>query len=148
MFVRKDRAVWIIGGLALTVTLTMLMSVQPLSACRSDMLVTNNERWFQATRIVVQPWRGPHHVYGVFSIPAEYRRHRLYRVRLVIEGLAEELPETSPESGPVDGSRVEDGHYLMRVNLPTRMALRIILTGRFGDLKAPCHWWLAVSDRT
>jgi hypothetical protein len=65
----------------------------------------------------------------------------------MIQGVTEEFPETSPEAGANDGRRAEPGHYIMRVNLPTRIVLWFLLAGRFGDLKMPCHWWLIIEDR-
>lgn len=147
MPLKKRRGVWVLGGIILAAIITVLVNLPPLTACDPAIPAADKQRWFQATRTVVQPWRGPHHVYGVFSVPAQYRRNRLYTARLVIQGFAEDLPETSPESGPIGDNRGEVGHYLMRVNLPTRVALWFLITGRFGDLKAPCHWWLVVADR-
>ena len=65
----------------------------------------------------------------------------------MIQGFTEELPETSPEGGNIYDDRVDLGHYNKRVYLPTRTALWFLLTGRFGDLKMPCHWWLVIADR-
>lgn len=119
----------------------------PVTDCNSGPPTSTNNRIFQAHQVVVQPWQGPHHVYGIFSLPAEYRHDRLYTARLVILGVAEDLPEIGPESGPMDGSNAEVGHYLMRVHFQTRTALWTLLTGRYRNLKSACHWWLVVSDR-
>lgn len=98
---------------------------------------------------VVQPWRGPHHVYGLFMVPDQYRRDDLYTARLMIQGITEEFPETSPEGGDSYNGRGEFGHdnNIKRIYLPTRTALWVLLTGRFGDLEASCHWWLVIADR-
>ena len=86
-------------------------------------------------------------MYGMFSVPDKYKRDRLYTARLTIEGFMEEFSETSPEGGDIFNGRSAAGHYMKRVYLPTRTALWFLLTGRFGDLKTTCHWWLVIADR-
>jgi hypothetical protein len=83
----------------------------------------------------------------MFIVPDQYRRDRLYRARLMIQGFTEELSDTSPEGGVSYNGRAEPGHYIKRIYLPTRTALWFLLTGRFGDLKTPCHWRLVIADR-
>jgi len=125
----------------------VLVNFPPLAECPSEVQTEVRRNWFPAVQIFVQPWLGPHHVYGVFSVPRQYRRDRLYTVRLLIQGIAEEFPETSPEGGELNSGQAESGHYMKRVYIPTRIALWLLLTGRFGDLKMPCHWWLVITDR-
>src|SRR5262245_27771882 len=91
--------------------------------CLSEPPVAAKQYWFRAKQTVVQPWRGQHHVYGMFSVPDQYRHDRLYTARLIIQGFNEDLPETSPEGGDIYNSGAEPGHYTKRVYLPTRTAL-------------------------
>jgi hypothetical protein len=133
--------------LALLATATVLFNMPPLTDCYSESPVVGKEYGFRATQTVVQPWQGQHHVYGTFSVPDQYRHDRLYTAILKIQGFSEELPDTSPEGGDSYNGRAEPGHYIKRVYLPTRTALWFLLTGRFGDLKMPCHWWLVIADR-
>ena len=126
---------------------TVLVNMPPFMPCEQHPPVSDRQYWFRAKEIVVQPWRGPHHVYGIFTVPVQYRRHRLYTAKLMIRGLVEDFAETSPEAGRVYGNRVDSEHYAMRVHLPTRRAMWLLVTGRFGDLKSSCHWWLAIADR-
>lgn len=146
---KKSRAAWIVAAVAigLLATATVLVNVPPLTGCRSEAPVAAKQYWFRATHTVVQPWRGPHHVYGMFSVPDQYRRDRLYTARLMIQGFSEEFTETSPEGEDIYNGRAEPGHYIKRVYLPTRTALLLLLTGRFGDLRTSCHWWLVIADR-
>ena len=124
-----------------------LLNMPQFTPCSQNPPASDQQQWFRATAIVVQPWRGRHQVYGIFSVPEQYRRHRLYKAKLVVQGIIEELPETSPEAGTGYSGRVDPGQYAMQVYLPTRMALWSLLTGRFGDLSASCHWWLVIADR-
>lgn len=87
-------------------------------------------------------------MYGMFSVPDQYRRDDLYTARLMIQGFADEFPESSPEGGDIDIGRAKPGYYNKRVYLPTRTALWVLLTGRFGDLRMSCHWWLVIAGRT
>jgi len=132
--------------LAAVLALVNVPSLTDCSAERPDDS-NSNKHWFRAIRIVVQPWWGPHHVYGVFDIPVRYKRDRLYTTKLVIHGFSGEFSETSPEGGVISKSPSEPGYYIKRMSLPTRTALWFLVTGRFGDLRMPCHWWLVISDR-
>lgn len=118
-----------------------------LTDCRAEAQGAAKQHWFRATQTVVQPWWGPHHVYGMFSVPDQYRHDRLYTARLIIQGFDEDFPETSPEGGDIYDGGAEPGQYTKRVYLPTRTALWFLLTGRFGDLNTSCHWWLVIADR-
>jgi hypothetical protein len=146
---KKSRAAWIIAAVAigLSATAIVLINMPSLTGCRSEAPVAAKQYWFRPTQTVVQPWLGPHHVYGMFSVPNQYRRDDLYTARLMIEGFADDFPETSPEGGDIDTGQVKPGHYNKRVYLPTRTALWFVLTGRFGDLNTSCHWWFVIADR-
>ena len=146
---KKSRASWIIAAVAFALLgmAALLVNIPPLTDCRSEAPATAKQYWFRAAQTVVQPWRGQHHVYGMFSVPDQYSRDRLYTARLIIQGLTEEFPESSPKGGVIYNDRAEAGHYMKRVYLPTRTALWFLLTGRFGELKMPCHWWLVIADR-
>ena len=124
-----------------------LINVPPFTGCGLDPPVTSREYWFRATQAVVQPWRGPHHVYGLFNVPDQYERDDLYTARLMIQGFTEEFPEISPEGEDLFDDQAEPGHYIKRIYLPTRTALWFALTGRFGDLVTTCHWWVVFADR-
>ena len=134
--------------LALLATASVLVNLPPLTDCRSEAPVVAKQHWFRAAQTVVQPWRGPHHVYGMFTVPDQYRRDRIYTASLMIQGFTEEFPETSPEGGDIYNGRADPGYYNKRIYLPTRTALWALLTGRFADLRMSCHWWLVIADRT
>ena len=133
--------------LALLAIAIVLVNMPPLTGCRSEAPVAAKQYWLRATQTVVEPWLGPHHVYGIFMVPDQYWRDRLYIARLMIQGFSEEFSETSPEGGDIFNDRAEPGHYIKHAYLPTRTALWFLLTGRFGDLKLSSHWWLVIEDR-
>ena len=145
----KGKIAWVAtaGILFLLAMLAEMANISPTIGCTIEQSFKSIHYQVRAMRVEVKPWRGPHHVYGVFSVPLQYRQHRLYTTRLRIEGFIGEFAETSPEAGRLYESEAEPGYYIMRVNFPTRMALWYLLTGRFGDLATSCHWWLIIEDR-
>jgi hypothetical protein len=146
---KKRRAVRIASAVVLipVVAVFVLAKLPPLTECHSEAPVAEKQYWFRATRTVVQPWRGPHHVYGVFSIPLQYKFDHLFVSKLTIQGIPAEFLAGSPEDEDIYSGQPKSGHYVKRVYLSTRTALWFLLTGRFGDLKASCHWWLVIADR-
>ena len=133
--------------LVLLTTTTVLVNMPPLTDCRSEAPVEAGQHWFSATQTMVQPWRGQHHVYGIFKIPEQYKFDHLYTAKLTIQGIPSELQAGSPEDEDIFSVRAESGHYIKRVYVSTRTALWFLLTGRFGDLRTSCHWLLVIADR-
>ncbi|MEO7863802.1 MAG: hypothetical protein ABIU05_25900 [Nitrospirales bacterium] len=80
-------------------------------------------------------------------IPERYKHDRLYTTTLQIQGYTARLSAGSAEDEDRDNIVVENGYYLKRAYVPTRTALWFLFIGRFGDLRAPCHWWLVFADR-
>lgn len=146
----RRKSLWTVtvSAACLLLVLAGLANVWSSISCASESPFTAKHYQARAIRVKVEPWRGPHHVYGVFAVPLEYRQHRLYTARLRLEGFNEAFPEVSPEAGRIYDTPAEPGHYIMRVNFSTRTAMWYILIGRFRDLSAPCHWWLLIEDRT
>ena len=145
----KKSVPWIVTAsvVCLLVALAGLANLLSRIGCAAEPPFTSKYYQSRAIRVKVEPWRGRHQVYGVFAVPLQYRRHRLYTAKLRLEGFNEEFPEISPEAGRIYDTPAEPGHYIMRVNFSTRTALWYILLGRFRDLAAPCHWWLIIDDR-
>jgi hypothetical protein len=134
-------------ALASLSTAIALFHVPPLSECRSEPSAEAKRHWFRAKQTVVQPWLGPHNVYGIFSIPKRFKFHHLYATTLTIDGIASEVIAGSPENEDKYFGTPDVGYYFKRVDFSTRTALWLLLTGRFGDLRASCHWWLLIAER-
>ena len=134
-------------GTSVLLGLLALAMLPPQTACSSDATQPTGQYWFRAVKTVVEPWRGPHHVYGIFTIPEKYKFDHLYTAKLTIQGMATAFQAGSPEDEDMSSGRAEPGYYIKRVYLSTRTALWFLLTGRFGDLRTSCHWWLIVADR-
>jgi hypothetical protein len=145
----KAPAVWMVAASALFLCTAVvgMANMPPKRTCRSEQPTKSRLYQTGAMWVEVEPWLGPHHVYGVFMVPLQYRRHRLYTTTLMIEGFTDVLSNISPEAGPMPNLPAVQGQYIMRVNLPTRTALWALWEGRFGDLKLACNWRLVVEDR-
>ncbi|MEO1429571.1 MAG: hypothetical protein AAFS12_06200 [Cyanobacteria bacterium J06632_19] len=95
-------------------------------------------------KIVLEPWRGQHHVYGIFQIPGGYLNDKLLKV---------ELPGSKTYCGvlsyggtvAIDGVKAKPGHYLMKGMLNTRFAIQLILQGKQEELRKPDNWNLGYS---
>ena len=101
-----------------------------------------------AIKTVVQPWRGPHHVYGLFIVPSHSVEIRRYAVTISVEGalyycmwVEKSLRQTTRVIS------VEDGGYVVRAPVPTRVALWFLINGLIGDLRRPENWALVFSDQ-
>lgn len=144
---KVKRKWWIIGVVTPVLLLVALVNMPPLTPCLSSHPASDQERWFPATSVIVQPWRGQHHVYGIFIIPVQYKFDHLYRATLTIQGVGTELQAGSPEDEDRDGASPKAGFYTKRVYLSTRAAFRVLLRGGFGDLVMSCHWWLILTEK-
>lgn len=129
------------------VTLAVLLQLPPRAVCDRAPHAGEGEHWFPAEQTVVEPWFGRHHVYGVFTIPNIYKFDHLFVAKLKIQGTSHEFLAGSPEDAEVTNSDWLSGHYRKRVYLSTRTTMTFLATGRFGDLRSTCHWWLIISER-
>lgn len=143
------RLIWASGTPVFAVmAMTMMWPMNPpLTACSPVDPGHSQESRFQAVDVVIQPWKGRHHVYGLFIIPDRFKYHRLYAVRLRIEGIDAEFSAGSPENEEGDSRVPLPGYFLRRAYLPTRTALWFVITGQFRNLQVPCHWWLVFVER-
>ena len=126
---------------------TVLALMPPLAECRPEPPHDAKQFWFQAEETYVEPWLGPHNVYGVFIIPEQFKFDHLYSAKLTIHGLETDFIASSPEIGDPSTVITKPGPYTKRAYISTRTALRFLMTGRFCDLRRTCHWWLVLVDR-
>lgn len=146
-FEKSGTLITAVGVTSVLLVLFALVALPPQTGCSSDTAPPAGQHWFRAVKTVVEPWRGPHHVYGIFALPGQYKFDHLYTAKLTIQGVPTAFQAGSPEDEDIDGGRAEPGYYIKRVYLSTRAALWFLLTGRFGDLRTSCHWWLVIADR-
>jgi hypothetical protein len=102
----------------------------------------------RATRVVVEPWLGPHHVYGVFIVPNRYKPNLNFVVSMTIRGFNHQVAIAArPDYRHAEAVVAPPGHYVLRGYVPTRLALWLLVTGHFQQLRYPCNWMLAVRER-
>ena len=136
------------GGLAIAGGLGLWLGTrQPTTSCAPSAPEDERVHQIEPARIVVRPWLGPHHVYGIFVVPNELRDQR-YSVTLAVRDFNEPVIRNLKRDKPyLDPELSTPGHYLERAYVPTRAALRFFIRGRFGDLRTACQWQLAFRER-
>src|SRR5262245_30364560 len=134
-------------GLFIPLAIAVLANIPSSTDCGAPERFSSKPYQIAASRIEIQPWWGPHHVYGTFIVPEQYKRDRLFIAKLMIQSYQVEFVNTTPEGEEVESEKVKPGYYIKKLYLPTRTALWFLLTGRFGDLKMTCHWWLVIENR-
>jgi len=136
-------------ALVLAGTVVWLLNKPPTVDCAAEAPTDRKAHEIRATQVVVQPWLGKHHVFGIFLVPSRYRHNRKYIVTTTVRGfghlgtIGERFDEQyvdDPVAGP--------GHFLLRSYVPTRVALWFLLNGLFGDLRRPCNWTLVFVERS
>ena len=137
----------LLGAVLMLLTIsTWLSSRGPSHDCRVGS--SEHPQRIHAVKVVVQPWLGRHHVYGIFMVPLRYRSGRSYSGTLSVQSFKGEFPpDQQPEVQRVDDVVVEPGYYLVQGYLPTRVALWFLLTGQLGELRSPCNWNLTFVKR-
>lgn len=136
-------------GLAFIVGTTVwLTSRSPTVGCGPPAARGSNMHHIAASKVVVRPWFGRHHVYGIFAVPDRFIQRRYSAILAVDDFEAPIIRNLIPQKAYIDASLARSGHYLERAYVPTRVALWFLFTGRFGNLRTPCHWHLAFDART
>ncbi|MBE9210799.1 hypothetical protein IQ244_30715 [Nostoc sp. LEGE 06077] len=91
--------------------------------------------------LVVQPWRGQHHVYGTFLIPNIYKNDGFFT--LTLPGNKTYCGQLLNVSGfVIPGVYPKPENRIVRGYLNTRVALLLILQGHINDLNQPENWKL------
>jgi hypothetical protein len=130
-------------------TVAWLVNKPPTVECVGEGLGDHQAHTIRAVKVVVRPWLGQHHVYGVFMVPNRYRHNKNYAVSMVVRGFDRSFVGGERfDKQDVDGFLVAPGNYLLRRYVPTRLALWFLVNGRFGDLRNPCNWTLVFIERS
>jgi hypothetical protein len=148
---KRWRFQWITGVgsasalLVLVGIVTWLMIKPPTHDCMNE--ETTTPQRFSAAKVVVKPWMGRHEVFGIFMVPLRYRSSKTYSGTISVNGYTDEFHPDWDLVQHVEGIKVRPGYYLVKVYLPTRVALLFLFSGRFGDLRAPCNWTVGFVKR-
>lgn len=128
-------------------TLNWLAERPPTTSCDDRSWLHSGDTVVFASQVVIKPWYGRHHVYGVFVIPDEYR-DKEYSGTMIVRGVeAQERLSARPttEHGIIIAG-VPD-RFVRHAHVRSRIAWWFLLTGRFGDLQATCNWAVVLTDK-
>lgn len=126
--------------------LAALLSNPPADGCATDR--STDPQKIHAAKVVVEPWLGQHHVFGIFMVPLQYRSGRIYSGRITVQSFTEEFIPDRHQIQSVKDLVAEPGYFMVQGYLPTRVALWFIITGQFGDLRTPCNWTIKFVKRS
>jgi hypothetical protein len=102
------------------------------SICPSDW---SADQTIAPSKIVVQPWKGRHHVYAEFQLPTG---------KTVSDRAKVSVGEVGEFCGGV--SEVETvGNTVAIARIRTRTALWLLLQGKMGELKLAKNWQLPIA---
>lgn len=112
------------------------------SQCNWEAFLASKTKKFsvQAFQIVVQPWLGEHHVYGIFMVPDEYKQAPFFV--LTVPGAGGYCSRPFGYSQNYDDIFAEPGTHLIRYYLRTRIALRLMFQGLYFQLNDKQNWIL------
>jgi hypothetical protein len=116
------------------------------SDCNFKALVALKTKKFQvqATKVIVQPWRGRHHVYGIFMIPNEYKQSPFFLV--TVKGAGSYCSKQFGHKKTFDDIFAKPGTYLVKKFIRTRTALRLILQGLYFQVNDKQNWTLTFPE--
>lgn len=144
----KNNLILVLFTLSLVIILSFsyLSDKSPITNCQQSRYPSlSSERYITyPEKVVVKPWRGQHHVYGIFMIPGGYLNNKLFTVK---------IPGTKVYCGVLayggtkllDGVDAKRGYYLMKGMLNTRSALWLLWQGKGDQLKQVSNWTLGYS---
>ncbi|QLE50709.1 hypothetical protein FD724_23175 [Nostoc sp. C057] len=110
-----------------------------------DLLVSKTKKFqVNATKVIVQPWRGRHHVYGIFMIPNEYKQAPFFVV--TVQGAGSYCSKQFGYKKNFNGIFAEPGTYLVQKFVRTRTALRLIFQGLYFQINDKQNWTLTLPE--
>jgi len=116
------------------------------SRCPRETLVASNTTSHQVhpEKVIVKPWKGRHHVYGIFVLPNEYKASDFFMVS--VEGASSYCggQPVAVAGKKFQGVRVKPGERILVGYFRTRTASWLIAQGKIEQLKQPRNWVLRV----
>jgi hypothetical protein len=113
----------------------------------AELFLASKTQKFQvhATKVVVEPWLGEHHVYGIFMVPDKYEEAPFFI--LTVKGLGSFYEKPFGNTQFYDDIFAEPGTHLIRNYIKTRLALRLIIQGLYFQLNDKYNWSLTYSQQ-
>lgn len=117
------------------------LSVNDADCDAQDFLASEAQKFtVHATKVVVQPWLGEHHIYGIFIVPDEYKQTPFFVLTVKGVGSACEKPFGTLEN--IDGIFAMPGTHIIRDYIRTRTAIRLMLKGSYNQINDKYNWTL------
>src|ERR1700732_4795549 len=111
-------------GLAPKIAVGAWLTSRPLPAeCGAEGGTDSRPGEVRATRVVVEPWYGPHHVYGLFVVPDQYGDPKYSETVTVQNFRREFIRKQIRKLHRIDDVTATPGSYVRRAYIPTRVAL-------------------------
>lgn len=141
----KSKITYVLFTLTLLIILswtTIAKLPNALTCQQSNVIRATGERHYtHPDKIVIEPWRGEHHVYAIFMIPGGYVNDKLFTV--TIKGAGTFCGELDFGGTSVAyGVTAKPRHYLMKALFLSRAAVWLIAQGKGDELKQPANWRL------
>jgi hypothetical protein len=92
-------------------------------------------------KVVVEPWKGRHHVYATFVVPGG--THPDEFVTITFADGQTYCANTIVIQPHIAGLPVPPGHYVVRGLLRTRTTIGLLSSGKKAELEQPRNWTLA-----
>lgn len=147
---RKRQLICAVAILTLLGIPTLVLSLEqpPEYNCQMGDLLPLDPTTYKAhpIKLVVKPWRGPHHVYGIFMIPEDYKPNR--EAVLDVKGVSTYNKTIYSRGQETEGIQAKPGYYLAKVFIKTRTTLKLSAKGSFNQLRQPCNWTLTYSKQS
>ncbi|MBW4599755.1 MAG: hypothetical protein KME29_09090 [Calothrix sp. FI2-JRJ7] len=130
----------------LSVIYIILMPLHDID-CNAEPFMSSKVEKFQvsATKVVAQPWLGQHMVYGIFTVPDEYKETQFFI--LTVKGAGSFCEKPFGNKLKVDDIIAQPGTHLIKGYIRTRLALKSILQGLYSSISSKDNWTLTYPSK-
>lgn len=148
---RKNLLIYILALLSLVSSLgfSYITDRSPITSCYPSAFISSAEGkkyYAYPEKLVIEPWHGRHHVYGIFMIPNGYKTDDLFTFTIPNEQTYCGHLLKARSTADV-GIYPKSGYYLMQGFLNTRVALWLMFKGKVNQLKEPSSWKLGYVEK-
>lgn len=134
----------LISGFILLLLLLILTIWLPVNdsdcSLRNFIIPKKQEFLVHASKVVVEPWLGQHHVYAIFTIPDVYRETPFFIV--TVPGDRQYCSHPFGYDQNYDDVFAPAGTHLVRYYIRTRTGIKLIFQGLYSQLNNPEKWLL------
>jgi hypothetical protein len=112
---------------------------RPESVCDAEAFITSRRVavTLHPKAVVALPWEGRHQVFGIFQLPEQLASST---VLLKVQDVGVYCDAVVNSGKSVRAVEAPPGYFLMIDNIRTRTAFRLIVQGKFNNLRNPLNW--------